>query len=389
MRMKLIPYRVAAVAVVALLASQPAAKAQVMVEEEVVEWLPGKPHYYAESALDNWYISAGAGTQTFFTEHEGDPKFTLAMNFAVGKWFTPNLGFRMSAMAGQLQYNQPGHVASMKYTAAYMDVLWNMTAACCGYNENRVFSFIPFIGLGAAYGWDHSNGLKHSYALPVTGGFKINFRLAHYVDLFMEARATGFTDQFNGIVRGRQIEMVASAVAGITFKFRHDRFKAYDAYADRLAIAELNRRTNQLRAELEACRSRKIECPPCPEATVEEVVVVQPAPCQGTITASVAFDINSSTVSQREMVNVYNVAQWLKENPECNVTITGYADKGTGTAAYNMKLSKKRAESVAKLLTEKYGISSSRIQVVGEGSNIQPFPQDNNWNRIVIFTGGE
>ena len=64
-------------------------------------------------------------------------------------------------------------------------------------------------------------------------------------------------------------------------------------------------------------------------------------------------------------------------------------DKGTGTAAYNMKLSKKRAESVAKLLTEKYGISSSRIQVVGEGSNIQPFPQDNNWNRIVIFTGGE
>ena len=100
--MKLIPYRVAAVAVVALLASQPAAEAQVMVQEEVVEWLPGKPRYYAESALDNWYISAGAGTQTFFTEHEGDPKFTLAMNLAVGKWFTPNLGFRMSAMAGEL-----------------------------------------------------------------------------------------------------------------------------------------------------------------------------------------------------------------------------------------------------------------------------------------------
>ena len=390
MRMKLIPYRVAAMAVVALLASQPAAKAQVMVEEEeVVEWVPGKAHYYAESALDNWYISAGAGTQTFFTEHEGDPKFTLAMNFAVGKWFTPNLGFRMSAMAGELHFNQPGQVASMKYTAAYMDVLWNMTAACCGYNENRVFSFIPFIGLGAAYGWDHSNGLKHSYALPVTGGFKINFRLAHYVDLFMEARATGFTDQFNGIVRGRQIEMVASAVAGITFKFRHDRFKAYDAYADRAAITELNRRTNQLRAELEACRSRKVECPPCPEPAVEEVVVVQPAPCQGTITASVAFAINSSTVSQREMVNVYNVAQWLIENPECDVTITGYADKDTGTAAYNMQLSKKRAESVAKLLVEKYGTSSKRINVVGEGSNVQPFPQDNNWNRIVIFTGGE
>ena len=38
MRMKLIPYRVAEVAFVALFASQPAAKSQVMVEEDVVEW---------------------------------------------------------------------------------------------------------------------------------------------------------------------------------------------------------------------------------------------------------------------------------------------------------------------------------------------------------------
>lgn len=74
MRMKLIPYRVAAMAVVALLASQPAAKAQVMVEEEeVVEWVPGKAHYYAESALDNWYISAGAGTQTFLPNMRATP----------------------------------------------------------------------------------------------------------------------------------------------------------------------------------------------------------------------------------------------------------------------------------------------------------------------------
>ena len=91
MRMKLIPYRVAAVAVVALLASQPAAKAQVMVEEEVVEWLPGKPHYYAESALDNWYISAGAGTQTLFIGHESGPQVTLGKKFFVGQGVSANL----------------------------------------------------------------------------------------------------------------------------------------------------------------------------------------------------------------------------------------------------------------------------------------------------------
>ena len=40
-----------------------------------------------------------------------------------------------------------------------------------------------------------------------------------------------------------------------------------------------------------------------------------------------------------EMVNVYNIAQWMKANPDANVVIKGYADKDTGTAAYNLKLS--------------------------------------------------
>ena len=107
------------------------------------------------------------------------------------------------------------------------------------------------------------------------------------------------------------------------------------------------------------------------------------------MTASVSFAINSATVTQREMVNVYNVAQWLKENPECKVTITGYADRKTGTSEYNMKLSQRRAEAVAKILKEKYGIDNNRIVILGEGSNMQPYPDDNDWNRIVIFTGGE
>lgn len=373
------------------LCSSPSATAQLLVEEQVAvaELVPGKVRYYSESNLNNWYLSLGAGTQTFFTEHVGDPQFTLAMNLAVGKWITPTMGVRMSAMAGSLHYNWPESMATMRYGAFYLDFMWNMTASCCGYNEDRVFSFIPFIGLGAAYGWHHTHSDKDTYALPITGGFKINFRLAHYVDFFIEARASGFTDQFNSIVRGSQLEAVTSVVGGFTFKFRRDRFTGYDAYADQLAIASLNRRTNELRAELDACRSRKIECPPCPEVPSPETIVVEQVPCTGTITASVSFAINSSTVSQREMVNVYNVAQWLKEHPNCNVTITGYADKDTGTSAYNMKLSKKRAESVANLLTGKYGISANRIHIVGEGSNQQPFPQENNWNRIVIFTGGE
>ena len=52
---------------------------------------------------------------------------------------------------------------------------------------------------------------------------------------------------------------------------------------------------------------------------------------------------------------------------------------------YNKQLSQRRAESVVKLLTEKYNIDKKRVQIVANGSDSQLYPQNNNWNRIVVF----
>ena len=60
---------------------------------------------------------------------------------------------------------------------------------------------------------------------------------------------------------------------------------------------------------------------------------------------------------------------------------------GTGTAAYNQKLSERRAKAVYDVLTKNYGISANRLSIDAEGSSSQPFPE-NNWNRIVIFVPG-
>ena len=368
------------------------ASALYIVEEQiaVAEMVPGKVYYYEERNLDNWYMSLGAGTQMLVWEQAGnDVHFTLAMNLAVGKWISPYWGMRMSAMAGSLHFVWDNNYGSMRYGAFYLDFLWNMTNSLMGYKENRVFSFIPFLGLGASLGWHHSTFDNKTWALPITGGIKMNFRLSRHIDFFLEARVQAVADQFNHVMRGGQVEAIASAIGGLTIKFGGG-FNAYDPYTDRLAIAELNRRTNQLRSELNDCRSRKVDCPPCPEVapTVSETVVVEQQPCSGVMTASVLFGLNSATVSQQEMVNIYNVAQWLKSNPSCNVTITGYADRNTGSSDYNKELSHRRAQAVAEILQNKYGVSSSRINIESEGSSEQPYPNDNDWNRIVIFTGG-
>lgn len=85
------------------------------------------------------------------------------------------------------------------------------------------------------------------------------------------------------------------------------------------------------------------------------------------------------------MVNVYNVAQWMKSNPNATVSVDGYADRDTGTSEYNQALSQRRAQSVVDALVSDYGIDASRLKVNAYGSSSQPY-ENNNWNRIVVFS---
>ena len=100
---------------------------------------------------------------------------------------------------------------------------------------------------------------------------------------------------------------------------------------------------------------------------------------------TVRFTIDSDEIMPTEEVNVYNMAEWLKANPDEKVVVVGYADRDTGTSDYNMGLSKRRADAVAEALVKTYGIDPSRLTVKYDGSDVQPY-STNDWNRIVIFT---
>ena len=93
--------------------------------------------------------------------------------------------------------------------------------------------------------------------------------------------------------------------------------------------------------------------------------------------------ISNTTVSRAELPKVEDIAAYLNKYPESKVVITGYADKGTGNAKINEKLAQKRSQIVADLLTNKFGIASSRITVDSKGDTVQPFEQ-NDLNRVSI-----
>lgn len=370
----------------------------VTVEEETVmiEQVPCKNHYYSDNNK-NWFIQLGAGINAPFVENNtkpGDTKhhLTAAYNVGFGKWFSPYLGWRLSFLGGTLHTNEYG-VRSNRYVQGNLDFMWDMFNSLHGVNSSRVFSIVPFVGLGGAFAWDfnnpgnilndHNKNKRNSWTLPVSAGLQLRFRLSKYVDFFAEGRASLYGDNFNNIAHGRPVDVNFTAIGGFSFNLGGAGFNTYNPCTYLGYIDNLNNQVNDLRGALAASNAALAAAEaqlPCPEVTETTTTIVETAP----LMATVRFTLNSAKITKTEEVNVYNIAEWMKANPGQNVTICGYADKDTGTSAYNMGLSKRRAQAVYDQLVNKYGINADRLSIQAEGSNVQPYDV-NNWNRIVIF----
>lgn len=373
-----------------------------------------KDRYFA-SWRDNWFIQVGAGVTQPFVErgygHKSGMKevskhiMTAEYNFAVGRWFTPFIGFRLNAVGGVLHWDNPSaEKAYDGWTRANhanlsLEFMWDMCNSIAGVNPNRPFSVIPYVGLGGDFMWGirgkdggapaatnilnrENHPWQRAWTLPVSAGIQFRLRLCKYVDFFAEARAVFYGDNWNGCAYGQAVDAKVSALGGFNFNIGGRGWDSFNECASASQIAALNGQVNNLRAELLEANQALAAALENPK-TITETVYVEGA--DQPLLATVRFKINSSVIAPEEDVNVYNMAQYLKNNPDVNITVAGYADKDTGTAEYNQALSQRRAQAVADVLVNKYGISSSRISVAAEGSAVQPYPDNNDWNRIVIF----
>lgn len=114
-------------------------------------------------------------------------------------------------------------------------------------------------------------------------------------------------------------------------------------------------------------------------ATAPTPVVVQ-EPVKETI----FYAIRESDVDKASTID--KVATWCKKYPNKTITISGYADKGTGNPQLNAGYAKQRADKVAAMLLER-GVPASQMTVNSYGDTVQPFPADNDKNRCVIIEG--
>jgi len=98
-----------------------------------------------------------------------------------------------------------------------------------------------------------------------------------------------------------------------------------------------------------------------------------------TFESGLMFPLNSATLSDAYKDDLASTAAVFAKYDDTNILIEGHTDD-TGSAEYNMDLSKRRAAAVADFL-QAQGVSPSRMQTKGYGETKPKYPNDSEANR--------
>lgn len=339
----------------------------------------------------HWYVQGQIGAQYTLGEVKFGDLISPNIQLGVGRQFSPIWGARFSvnawqskggineyswadgAKVGKEKYN-------WKYIAPMVDGTLNLSNALCGYNPNRVVNVGLLAGIGLNVGFsnddavalaaataDHNHGSENlTYAWDGTKvrfvgrvGANVDFRINDAWSIGIEANANVLSDKYNSKKAGNG-DWYFNALVGV----RYNIGKTY---------------------------STRTITPPAPvekivERIVEKIVEV-PAKTDervkgGKLRREVFFTIGKNKISQDGFNKIQEVVDFMKKYPEATVTVTGYADRGTGSAKFNDRIAARRADVVETELVNR-GIARDRIVKSSKGSRVQPF-NDNDMNRVTI-----
>lgn len=345
----------------------------------------------------NWFFSLGGGAEAMFGDNDHVGKFrdriSPTMNVAVGKWFTPGLGLRMQYSGLQARGFADGEHApyvksdklengyykqKFNYMNLHGDVMFNLNALFGGYNSQRVYEIIPYLGAGFA----HNYSKPHRNSFAVNAGIINRFRVSSAVDINIEIAGVALEDKFDGEMGGKHgYDGIASLTAGLTYRFPNRGFaRPMPQIISEIELAAMRQQMNQMAVANLALQEQLEDALNQPVAEVAEEVVVTDA---NIAPRTVFFTIGSSELSPREEMNLSYLAAKMKEFPDTSYTVYGYADSATGTPTLNRELSQKRAQSVVNALVKKFGVDANRLKVAPEGG-VDKFGKPIYLNRVVL-----
>ena len=339
------------------------------------------PHWYAQAQIGGQYTLGEIGFGKLLSPN---------VQVGVGYNFNQVVGARFSLNTWQSKAGQnvAGNVYKWKwnYVAPMVDATFNLTNLFCEYNPDRLVEVGVFGGIGANIAWGNDeaadaqkailagpgknlaevqaplenlwDGTKTRFVARV--GANVDFRVSDRVKLGVELSANTLSDKYNSKKAGNP-DWYFNALVGV-----------------KVALGETHT-TKVIPAPkpVEKIIERIIEKPaPAPAPKVETKVVEE------NFRRDIFFPIGNTNIAKSQSTKIAEIVEYMKENPDAKITLTGYADKGTGSAAFNDKIAARRALTVYNTLAAK-GVAKSRMIKESKGCRVQPF-EENDMNRVTI-----
>ena len=342
----------------------------------------------------HWYVQAQVGGQYTLGEIGFSDLISPNAQVGLGYNFNKVVGARLSFNAWQSKGGQKVNTTTYKwkwnYVAPMVDATFNLTNLFCEYNPERVVSVGVFGGIGANIAWSNEeaatakagimSNYKNSSENPLEYlwkktdgkgskaffaarlGANVDFRVSDRVSLGLEVSANTLSDHYNSKKTGNP-DWYFNALVGA-----------------KIALGKTH-------------TTKTIPAPKPVEKIIERVIEKQivPAPAPVETKKEVAaeefrldifFTIGNSVIAKSQASKITEIVNYMKENPDAKITLTGYADKGTGSDAINDKVAARRAQTVYNALAAK-GVAKSRMIKKSAGSRVQPY-SENGMNRVTI-----
>jgi len=342
----------------------------------------------AQAQTNTWtsysFVEAQGGVQMTATDAPMDKLITPTAALSFGHYFTPVVGARLHVNAWQSKSGlaSTGQYYKWKYVTPDLDLLVNLTNLF-GKGSDHALNVILLGGVGLNYAWDNDelkalnlpantmplawdkNRLSHN----LRAGLRLETNQAKPFGVSLEVNANSLDDRFNSKTNDKD-DWMFTAMLGLNFRFGHK--KAAPRYVTKT---------------IEVIDTFEVD-----EPITIKVKEKQPKTKTETkhmkMNEAIFFKIRESDANAASGIDeaIKKVAELMKCSDDAMFTVTGYADKGTGTAKQNKKYAKQRADDVAKKLVEQYGLDAKRLKTDSKGDTVQPF-EDNDKNRCVIVTG--
>lgn len=324
---------------------------------------------YISEFTPSWFVNVQGGIQMPYTPGDrGDllsPAFSLNVGRNVNRYVSTRIGIegaysRYKDLYEADQYNR------FTYATGSFDAMLNLTSVFC--KENHPLNFFVLGGVGLNWsGAETTNSSRFSPNLRL--GAQLDWRLSKNFAINLEYRADNTNDQFNSRLTTGSHDWYSAILFGVSLVLPDSKGAVKDNSAE---LDALNKRINELQAENEALKNRKPEVKEVTKTVVEKEAILP----------NVFFKVSSSKISLQQKGNVKLIADYLKQNPDAKITVTGYASP-EGNKNFNQKLSEKRANAVSNMLIKTYGISADRITTKAGGPTSDIYPE-NSLNRVAV-----